>query len=82
MSKVVLTPRALKDLDHLEKEVKQRIGRKLKQYAENPLYYAYKLSNPRIGSYRFSVGEYRIIFDLDGDALVVLRIGHRKHIYR
>jgi mRNA interferase RelE/StbE len=28
------------------------------------------------------VGDYRVVFDLDGENLVILRIGHRKDIYK
>ncbi|WP_457554830.1 type II toxin-antitoxin system RelE family toxin [Candidatus Pyrohabitans sp.] len=28
------------------------------------------------------IGDYRVIFDVDGDNIVILRIGHRKSIYR
>jgi mRNA interferase RelE/StbE len=33
--------------------------------------------------YRFRVGDYRVIFDMERDKLVilVLQIGHRKNIY-
>ncbi len=35
-----------------------------------------------LGEYRFRVGDFRIIFDLDGDNLVILRVGHRREVYR
>ncbi|MFQ6032826.1 MAG: type II toxin-antitoxin system RelE/ParE family toxin [Candidatus Zixiibacteriota bacterium] len=28
------------------------------------------------------IGDYRVIFDLEGNEIVVLRVGHRKNIYR
>jgi len=46
------------------------------------LKYAQKLSDPRLGTYRFRVGEYRVIFDVEGSDIVILRVGHRKEIYR
>ncbi|MDZ7363783.1 MAG: type II toxin-antitoxin system RelE/ParE family toxin [candidate division KSB1 bacterium] len=44
--------------------------------------YAAKLSSFDLGSYRFRIGDYRVIFDVDGAALVILRAGHRREIYR
>ena len=44
--------------------------------------YAIKLSNKNIGSYRFRIGDYRIIFDIDGNDIVILKIGHRREIYK
>ncbi len=40
------------------------------------------MSNQKIGSYRFRVGDYRVIFDIDNGNIVVSRIGHRKSIYK
>lgn len=43
--------------------------------------YAVKLTNSKIGTYRFRIGNYRIIFDIEDDNIVVLRIGLRGSIY-
>ena len=82
MYKVVFTQRALKDLENIDKEVRNRIATKLKECTKEPLIYARKLSNPKIGTYRFRVGDYRVIFDIDKENIVILRIGHRKSIYK
>lgn len=39
---------------------------------------------PALGGYRFRIGDYRVIFDLEGEDedIVVLRVGHRSLIYR
>lgn len=79
---MVLTRRALKDFENIEKETRKRIAAKLQEYAEEPLRYAQKLINQKIGSYRFRIGDYRVIFDIDAENIVILRIGHRKSIYR
>lgn len=34
------------------------------------------------GLRRFRIGEYRVIFVLLGERLIILRIGHRKDVYR
>ncbi len=81
MYKVLLTQRALKDLDVIEKQERSRIIKKLKEYANEPLKHARKLTIPKIGTYRFRIGDYRVIFDIDGENIVILRIGHRKSIY-
>lgn len=82
MYKVILTQRALKDLENIDKEMQKRIATKLKEYCEEPLRYARKLISPQIGTYRFRVGDYRVIFDIDRENIVILRIGHRKSIYK
>lgn len=80
--KIVFTARATKDISKLEPEAKERIGEALRRYSKDPLNYARKMVDPSLGSYRFRVGDYRVIFDLEGDKLIVLRVGQRKEIYR
>ncbi|GBD03928.1 Toxin RelG [bacterium HR19] len=82
MYKIIFTQRALKDWEKLSRENQNRIAKKLKEYAEEPLKYARKLINPKIGTYRFRIGDYRVIFDVNGENIVILRIGHRKEIYK
>jgi mRNA interferase RelE/StbE len=36
----------------------------------------------KIGAYRFRIGDYRVVFDIDDNNVVILRIGHRKSIYK
>ncbi len=80
--RIVFTGRAVKDIESLEASVKRRIGEKLREYSQDPFAHARKLSDPKIGSFRFRIGDYRVIFDMDGDTIVVLRVGHRRRIYR
>jgi len=82
MYKFVITDRASRDIEKLDISQKKKIGEKLKSFLENPLYYAKKLSNPKIGSYRFRIGDYRVIFDIVDDSIVILRVGHRSSIYK
>jgi len=82
MYKVVLTQRALRDLKRLNRLAKKEILNKLAEYSKEPLEYARKLVNPKIGTYRFRIGDYRAIFDIEGKDIVILRIGHRKDIYK
>lgn len=66
-------------------EVQKRIVAKLEFYLNqaNPLVFAEVLTNSKIGKYRFRVGSYRIIFDLEADNIImILDVDHRKDIYR
>jgi len=80
--RLVYTERAVKDLSRLSPQTKQRIGETLERYAETPLHYARKMVDPAMGTYRFRIGDYRVIFDIEGSDIVVLRAGHRSDIYR
>ncbi|MGC9781243.1 MAG: type II toxin-antitoxin system RelE/ParE family toxin [Candidatus Heimdallarchaeota archaeon] len=79
---IVFTKRAVKDLEKLEQKVKDRIIKKLRECKLDPLTHAKKLTNPKLGSFRFKIGDYRVIFDLDDRIIVILRVGHRKTIYQ
>ena len=80
--KTVFTRRAAKDISKLEPEIKEKIGDALKRYSKDPLNYARKMVDPSIGSYRFRIGDYRVIFDIECNEIIVLRVGHRREIYR
>ncbi len=79
---LVYTQRAIRDIEKLDPPTKQRIGKTLQRYKDNPLQYATKLTDPSLGTYRFRTGEYRVVFDLMDNEIVVLRVAHRKDIYR
>jgi mRNA interferase RelE/StbE len=80
--RILYTQRAVKDISKLDPEVKGRIKKAMEKYSEIPLSYSKKLADTSLGTYRFRVGDYRIIFDIENNDLVVLRIGHRREIYR
>ena len=79
---LVYTQRAIKDIQKLDAQIKARIGKTLLRYKEAPLDFAERLIDPVIGSYRFRIGDYRVIFDIEGHDIIVLRVGHRREIYK
>lgn len=82
---VVFKPTAVKDLKKLPKTIQRRIKEKLEFYLKQtePLDYAVQLSgNQKTGDYRFRVGDYRIVFDMEINIMVILYIEHRRDVYR
>lgn len=86
--KVVYTPNAEHDLDDLSPLIARKILKKVRFFLEGgePLRFAKKLKGLN-DYFRFRVGDYRVIFRQDAKShylvvLVVLRIGHRKAVYR
>ena len=79
---IVFTSKAVKDLEKLDQKIKQRIIDTLIANKADPVAHAIKLTNPKLGTYRYKIGDYRVIFDLDDKTIVILRIGHRKSIYK
>jgi len=61
---------------------KSALARPSLRFKGNPLQYAESLTDPELGSYRFRIGDYRVIFDIESNDIVVLRVGHRKEIYK
>ena len=75
---------AAKVLKKLPKQDRRRIRNKIDSFAENlpdPITTKMKGDNP---FHRVRVGDYRIIYEIHEDTLVilVLKIGHRKKVYR
>jgi mRNA interferase RelE/StbE len=85
--KVLYTVKAQSDLSSLDKKIAIKILDKIDFFVATgqPLQYSKKLVNFEFGSYRFRIGNYRAIFDIDDKGsiaiLVILKIGHRKEIY-
>ncbi len=79
---LVYTRRAEKDIKKLDSSIKGRIGNALLKFQDNPLLYSDKLSDPALGTYKFRIGDYRVIFDIEGNDVVILRVGHRREIYK
>ena len=90
MKKYILTyaPDVHKDLRALDRTIAKRIVAKLEKYIESPdpLVHAKALAGKLNGFYRYRVGDYRIIFEINEEGvlvvLIILQIMHRKDIYR
>jgi len=76
------TQRSLKDLAKLDRVVKKRISKKLAEFEKDPMEYSEPLKESKFGQRRFRVGDYRITFDIESEEIVILRIGHRREIYK
>ncbi len=84
-----ITPRAKKELDKLPKEISRRILTKLNEavVAGSVLARAKALSGYSIPTYRFRIGDYRVIFRKEEQTeewvlLVIVKVGHRKEVYK
>jgi mRNA-degrading endonuclease RelE of RelBE toxin-antitoxin system len=78
-------PSAVEDLKSLPKSIRRRVITKLDFYitAKHPLQFAKALKDKSFGEYRFRIGDYLFLFDVDAkNNIIVLAVGHRKDIYR
>lgn len=86
-TKIIYTSKAEKDLRSLDKKIAQKIIQKTCFYSEqkNLQKYAKKLKPPLDDLFRFRIGDYRVIFEMDkrGNLVVltVLTIKNRKDVY-
>ena len=81
-SRVVYKASIERDLRRLDKPAARRILDKIEQdLATNPDRGA-PLSGELRGLYRYRVGDYRIVYSKIPEGILILRIGHRKDIYR
>ena len=79
---LVYTKTAFSDIKKLDATSKKRIKNKIEKFTENPISHAKKLINFSIGEYRWRIGDYRVIFDLDEKNIVILRVKHRRESYK
>ena len=80
--RLVYTERAARDIRALDSGTRVRIGHALRRLGQDPARNSKRQTQPALGTYRYRVGDYRIIFDITGSDLVILRVGHRSTIYR
>jgi len=82
--KIRFAKAAFRQLSRLERHIQKRITEKLDYYCsqDEPLNFAERLTDHRFGEWRFRIGEYRVLFDVEADEIVVLAVGHRREIYR
>ena len=73
--------KAIKDLKTLSPERKVRILSKIEAMQDNLQGDIKKLTN-FTPEYRLRVGQYRVLFKVDGEVLRIYRVKHRKEAYR
>ena len=75
--------RAFKEIKAVDTETRRRIVAAVEQLVDQPLKGS-MLSAEWKGLRRLRVGEYRVIYAFDGSQLLisVIRVGHRKNVYR
>ena len=82
MYSILFSDTAKKQLKKLTNDAQKRIISALERIRIRPEAHVKKLTNDP--GYRLRVGNYRIILDIDKGNLIILviKIGHRKNIYK
>jgi mRNA interferase RelE/StbE len=73
-----------KDFRKLLKSLQKRIALRIDFFSsqKNPFSFAEHLTNFNLGKYRFRIGDYRLTFDVENDVIYILKIQHRRDIYK
>ena len=81
MYDIIISDKALKQIEKLEKSIQERIFASLEKIRIRPENFVKKLVG--IPGFRLRVGDYRVILDIDKGKLLILviKVGHRKNVY-
>ena len=75
-------PDVTKDLAQLPKNIKNRIGKAIEaRLINDPFNYGDPLKRSLQSFRKLRVGDYRVIYKVEGNQVIVLKIGHRKEVY-
>lgn len=82
--KIEFLKTAEKEFYRLPKQIQERIAKKLEGLKTDPYPSGIKALTNGQGRLRLRVGDYRVIYRVENDVLVILiiTVGHRKNIYR
>ena len=79
--KLIFKRHAIKDLKAFSPDVRERILDKIVAMQDNLQGDIKKLTN-LTPEYRLRVGQYRILFKIDDESLIIYRVKHRKDAYK
>ena len=82
---IKILPTAQKELASVSEVIRKRIGKKIDSLEKNPRPSGVKMLKGKRGDfYRLRVGDYRILYQIKSETLlvVVIKIGHRREVYR
>ena len=78
---IIWDEKASKKLYKLEPIISRRIVKKVGELKENP-YTKDIIKLKGEEGFRLRVGDYRVIFMIEKDNIFILKVGHRKNIYK
>jgi mRNA interferase RelE/StbE len=82
--RVAILPVALRQLQALDAPARARVRSRIDDLAHNPRPQGTKALQGDPGTLRLRVGDYRVLYRVEDDLLVVLvvTVGHRREVYR
>ncbi len=77
---VAFKPKALRDLESLSPEVARRIIDKIDTMRDGLVGDIKRLMS-HTREYRLRVGDYRVLFEIEANSIVIYRVRHRREAY-
>ena len=71
-----------RDLKNIEKSEVDRILSEIERVLSKNPRVGKPLTGKFKGLYRYRIGDYRVIYAVEGKSVWILKIGHRKKVYR
>jgi mRNA interferase RelE/StbE len=73
---------SLEDLEALDYKTAEKIVLKVESYLiHNPKGLGKPLSHEYSGLYRYRFGDYRVIYEIKSEEVIIVKVGHRKDVY-
>ena len=72
---------AKKDLKKIDKSIAMRILKNIKKLEKYPNISNIKKLKNHYPPHRYRIGDYRVLFDIEGDVIIIVHIKHRKEAY-
>ena len=75
---------AAKGIAKLSPQIRKRLKLKLEWFISqnDPISFAEHLTKPADAQYRYRIGAYRVLFDVEGKNIVILLVQHRRDVYK
>ena len=78
---VQFKPRAVRDIEGLPSRIRARVLARIEEMSDD-LKGDVKRLTDFTPEYRLRVGDYRVLFEIEGETVMVYRIRHRREAYR
>ena len=80
--KIAFKKSVARDLKRIDKDQADRILKQIEEELPEKADTTPRLSGKFSGLRKFRVGDYRVIYSILGDTALILRISHRREVYR
>ena len=77
---VTWRPKARDQLENLDNSIRERIKKKVNELINNPSHYSERLVG--IDLFKLRIGDYRVLYRIDNDELLIEAVGHRSTVYK